>query len=71
MIHWNKIEWKKRNKNLPQRSGNYLCRCIVPRTDGNYSIRICSLYFDLYFSVEDMIVTHWAELPNEPNDISL
>lgn len=73
MIQWNKIEWRKRDKNLPRCDGRYLCRCIIPETTGGYSTDIRTLWFSeypsQYFSIDGMIVTHWAELPNMPEDV--
>ena len=62
-------EWISTKKELPKDSGKYLCHVIFPGVHGEFKRRAMDLYFSSYakmWEVEDMIVTHWQDLPELP-----
>lgn len=62
-------EWISVKKELPKESGKYLCHVIFSSRHGAFIRRVMDLNFFVYnqtWEVEDMIVTHWQDLPDLP-----
>lgn len=62
-------EWISVKKELPLKHGKYLCHVIVPVVRGGFRSRVLDIGFDLHsksWACEDMIVTHWQDLPDLP-----
>lgn len=62
-------EWISVKKELPLKSGKYLCHVIIPVVRGGFRSRVLDISFDLHsksWVCEDVIVTHWQDLPELP-----
>lgn len=62
-------EWISVKKELPLKSGKYLCHVIIPVVHGGFRSRVLDIGFDLHsksWECEDIIVTHWQDLPELP-----
>lgn len=64
-------EWTSVKYHLPEFTGEYMCRVIMPAEYGKYSVRHLSLKFSQYdrnWICSDMIVTHWMPMLKEPEN---
>lgn len=62
-------EWTSVKYHLPEFSGEYMFRVIIPSEYGKYSVRHLSLKFSQYdrnWICSDMIITHWMPMLKEP-----
>lgn len=69
---WHKVNWNDRNT-VPKNSGTYLCRILTAGNHGHENVTYRTIRFNCGydFSCDSMIVTHWAEDFNKPEDVQL
>lgn len=61
--------WISVKKELPKESGKYLCHAIIPVVYGGFRSMVLVTDFcshSKFWACEDMIVTHWQDLPELP-----
>lgn len=70
-IVWHKVDWNDKKNTLPKRDGEYLCRIIGPANGGRFVeyYRTMRYGYDNTFACDSMIITHWAEDFNKPEDV--